>query len=161
MLYDEGVSPNCQKERVAMVVSHELAHQWFGNLVTPDWWSDLWLNEGFATYIEYIGVDHVRNLGAQANFRARSRRSSSYFRFTQVEPKWKMEEQFVFNCIQSVFLMDSLKSTHPISARVSRPEEIDELFDRISYDKGTAAGRGFVFLFIVCVNIIVFIQEPP
>lgn len=59
MLYDEGVSPNCQKERVATVVAHELAHQWFGNLVTPDWWSDLWLNEGFATYIEYVGVDHV------------------------------------------------------------------------------------------------------
>lgn len=59
MLYNEGVSPNCQKERVATVVAHELAHQWFGNLVTPDWWSDLWLNEGFATYIEYVGVDHV------------------------------------------------------------------------------------------------------
>lgn len=69
MLYDEGVSPNCQKERVAMVVSHELAHQWFGNLVTPDWWSDLWLNEGFATYIEYIGVDHVRNTQSSGRWR--------------------------------------------------------------------------------------------
>jgi len=59
MLYNEGVSPNSQKERVATVVAHELAHQWFGNLVTPDWWSDLWLNEGFATYIEYVGVNHV------------------------------------------------------------------------------------------------------
>jgi len=47
-----------------------------------------------------------------------------------------MEEQFIYGGIQSVFLMDSLKSTHPISARVSRPEEINELFDRISYDKG-------------------------
>jgi len=47
-----------------------------------------------------------------------------------------MEEQFISTGIQSVFLMDSLKSTHPISARVSRPEEINELFDRISYDKG-------------------------
>ncbi|VVC38461.1 Hypothetical protein CINCED_3A009639 [Cinara cedri] len=116
MLYNEGVSPNSQKERVATVIAHELAHQWFGNLVTPDWWSDLWLNEGFATYIEYVGVDHV-------------------------EPKWKMEEQFIYSGIQSVFLMDSLKSTHPISARVSRPEEINELFDRISYDKGASVIR--------------------
>jgi len=54
----------------------------------------------------------------------------------KVEPKWKMEEQFISSGIQSVFLMDSLKSTHPISASVSRPEEINELFDRISYDKG-------------------------
>jgi len=59
MLYDREVAPNSQKERVATVIAHELAHQWFGNLVTPDWWSDLWLNEGFATYIEYVGVDHV------------------------------------------------------------------------------------------------------
>ncbi|XP_050422404.1 aminopeptidase N isoform X2 [Adelges cooleyi] len=116
MLYNEGVSPNSQKERVATVIAHELAHQWFGNLVTPDWWSDLWLNEGFATYIEYLGVDHV-------------------------EPRWKMEEQFVLGGIHSVFLMDSLKSTHPISARVSRPEEINELFDRISYDKAASVIR--------------------
>lgn len=59
MLYNDEVAPNSQKERVATVIAHELAHQWFGNLVTPEWWSDLWLNEGFATYIEYVGVDYV------------------------------------------------------------------------------------------------------
>lgn len=59
MLYKEGVSTRFNKEDVATVVAHELAHQWFGNLVTPDWWSDLWLNEGFATYMEYIGTDNV------------------------------------------------------------------------------------------------------
>lgn len=58
-----------------------------------------------------------------------------------------MEEQFVYGGVQSVFLMDSLKSTHPISAHVSRPEEINELFDRISYDKGEARAR-------VCVRRI-------
>lgn len=59
MLYEEGVSMSKQKQRVAMVISHELAHQWFGNLVTPSWWSDLWLNEGFATYVECLGLDQV------------------------------------------------------------------------------------------------------
>ncbi|CAB3360791.1 Hypothetical predicted protein [Cloeon dipterum] len=116
MLYEEGVSASSSKQRVAIVVSHELAHQWFGNLVTPSWWTDLWLNEGFATYVEYLGVDAV-------------------------EPSWQVLEQFVVDEIQNVFSLDALESSHQISIEVGHPDEINEIFDRISYHKGASIIR--------------------
>ncbi|CAG5041327.1 unnamed protein product [Parnassius apollo] len=116
MLYDEGVSPTTAKARVASVVAHEIAHQWFGNLVTPAWWSDIWLNEGFASYVEYVAVDAV-------------------------EKTWKLMEVFVLNEVQSVFKLDALTSSHQISVEVGNPEEIGAIFDKISYGKGSAILR--------------------
>uniref|UniRef100_A0A1B6CLC6 Aminopeptidase n=1 Tax=Clastoptera arizonana TaxID=38151 RepID=A0A1B6CLC6_9HEMI len=116
MLYQKDTSTNKDKERVANVVSHELAHQWFGNLVTPSWWTDLWLNEGFATYVENLGMDVV-------------------------EPSWKVMDQFVVHELQNVFLLDMYKSSHPISVEVHHPNEIDEIFDSISYSKGASIIR--------------------
>uniref|UniRef100_A0A8C7JBL1 Aminopeptidase n=1 Tax=Oncorhynchus kisutch TaxID=8019 RepID=A0A8C7JBL1_ONCKI len=113
LLYEEGVSSTSNKEWIATVIAHELAHQWFGNLVTMKWWNDLWLNEGFATYISYMGVDHI-------------------------EPKWNIKDLIVLNDIQTVFQVDSLASSHPLSSNeddVQTPSDITELFDSITYSK--------------------------
>lgn len=62
LLFDEKVTTIEHQRQISTIISHELGHQWFGNLVTPEWWDDLWLKEGFATYTEYIGVSHVRSI---------------------------------------------------------------------------------------------------
>ncbi|CAL4084418.1 unnamed protein product [Meganyctiphanes norvegica] len=116
LLYDDRGSSSYNKQRVASVVSHELAHMWFGNLVTLEWWDDLWLNEGFASYIEYKGV-------------------ASY------ETDWDMESQFVVNDLQRVFTLDAQLSSHPIVQEVNHPDEITEIFDAISYSKGASVLR--------------------
>ncbi|KAK2853497.1 hypothetical protein Q5P01_006158 [Channa striata] len=119
LLYDPAVSSNGDKEWVATVISHELAHMWFGNLVTMRWWNDLWLNEGFATYVSYLGVNYT-------------------------EPTWNMRDLIVMNEILGVMAVDALASSHPLSSKeedVLRPEHINELFDSITYSKGAAVLR--------------------
>lgn len=120
LLYEEGISSKFNKQRAAHVVAHELAHQWFGNLVTPVWWEDLWLNEGFATYVEYLG---------------------SHF----VNPKWKDLDLFLVNELQESLSLDALKSSHPISVKVNNPDEVGDLFDKISYSKGASIIRMMKF----------------
>ena len=87
-----------------------------GNLVTPSWWTDLWLNEGFASYVEYLGVEAI-------------------------QPELKLLEQFVISDLQNVMGIDALETSHPINQPVSHPSEIQELFDRISYAKGASIIR--------------------
>jgi puromycin-sensitive aminopeptidase len=101
------------KQYVALVVAHELAHQWFGNLVTMRWWSDLWLNEGFASWIEYLAMD-------------------------KLFPEWQMWTQFVVDEQQQALKMDALEHTHPIEIPVNHPDEIRTIFDAISYSKGAS-----------------------
>ncbi|KAG6450131.1 hypothetical protein O3G_MSEX006401 [Manduca sexta] len=110
LLFDEVDSVPRDKQNVAIDIAHELAHQWFGNMVTMRWWTDLWLNEGFATYIEYVGVDHI-------------------------EPEWNMLESFSRDKMD-LLRMDSLKNTSPVSRQVSDAYEISQKFDEISYTKG-------------------------
>ncbi|KAF2365595.1 Peptidase M1 membrane alanine aminopeptidase N-terminal [Trinorchestia longiramus] len=111
LLIDPELYSASNLERVASVVAHELAHQWFGDLVTMEWWNNIWLNEGFATYVEYLGTD-------------------SY------EPDWQYLDMIVPYDVQYSFIIDSLESSHPINVDVETPAEIEQLFDGISYSKG-------------------------
>ena len=100
-----------KKSMVTQIISHELAHQWFGNLVTLEWWNDLWLNEGFASWVEYLGMNHSR-------------------------PEWRVLDFFKVQT-SDVMIIDSLESSHPISVEVNDSSEITSLFDLISYFKGS------------------------
>ncbi|OWM86548.1 hypothetical protein CDL15_Pgr015583 [Punica granatum] len=115
LLYDEQNSAAAHKLNVAIAVAHELAHQWFGNLVTMEWWTHLWLNEGFATWVSYLATD-------------------SLF------PEWKVWMQFLEESIDGLRL-DGLAESHPIEVEVNHAGEIDEIFDAISYCKGAAVIR--------------------
>ena len=111
LLYDPKTSSTNTKQLIAEVISHELAHQWFGNLVTMKWWDDLWLNESFATFMATKIVVH-------------------YY------PEWDLWDQFLETAMNAAMRLDSLKTSHPIHANVKKPSEIREIFDSISYDKG-------------------------
>ncbi|OHA17402.1 MAG: hypothetical protein A3H57_00930 [Candidatus Taylorbacteria bacterium RIFCSPLOWO2_02_FULL_43_11] len=116
LLVDSDHTATEAKQWVALVIAHELAHQWFGNLVTMKWWTDLWLNEGFASYIEYLAVDHIF-------------------------PEWEIWKQFVSSDLSAALRLDALKTTHPIEVPVQHPNEIAEIFDAVSYSKGASVIR--------------------
>jgi puromycin-sensitive aminopeptidase len=115
LLADPATAPLAVQKRVAEVITHELAHQWFGNLVTMAWWDDLWLNEAFATWMAYKIVDDWR-------------------------PTWRIWMDFEGG--KGVALaLDALISAHPIRAEIKNAEEAGESFDAITYEKGGAVLR--------------------
>ncbi|KAJ2847311.1 hypothetical protein IWW36_003916, partial [Coemansia brasiliensis] len=116
LLVDETSSSSQARQQVAYVVSHELAHQWFGNLVTMEWWSELWLNEGFATWVGTLAVDHVF-------------------------PEYHIWTQFLVDDLNRALALDALRSSHPIQVPVRRSADISQIFDAISYSKGGSAIR--------------------
>ncbi|XP_052085151.1 aminopeptidase N-like [Mytilus californianus] len=120
MLYNLNESSERDKQEVAMLVSQEIAHQWFGNLVTAKWWSDLWLHEAFASYLEYSGPNHVY-------------------------PDWEMMNDFVFEIMHSALKWDGVVERRPVYKEVSFPGEIDGMFDDISYEKGPCIVRMMKF----------------
>ncbi|XP_014243033.1 puromycin-sensitive aminopeptidase [Cimex lectularius] len=116
LLVDPENTSASRKQWIAIVVGHELAHQWFGNLVTMEWWTHLWLNEGYATFVENLCVAHLF-------------------------PEYDIWTQFVSDMFIRALELDCLKNSHPIEVPVGHPSEIDEIFDDISYNKGASVIR--------------------
>ncbi|AYV78975.1 MAG: hypothetical protein Edafosvirus65_1, partial [Edafosvirus sp.] len=100
------------KKEVAYTICHELAHQWFGNLVTMDWWSGLWLNEATATYFGWMATDYLF-------------------------PEWNVWTSFLNDDYMCGMELDSLETSHPIDVPIQKASEVDEIFDAISYSKGS------------------------
>ncbi|KAK5575731.1 hypothetical protein RB653_006865 [Dictyostelium firmibasis] len=100
------------KQRIANVIGHELAHQWFGNLVTMEWWSQLWLNEGFATFMGYLSTHHLF-------------------------PEWEVWNDFSDCYRNGALRLDALENSHAIEVPVRSSSQITEIFDAISYNKGS------------------------
>ncbi|PRP83636.1 hypothetical protein PROFUN_08362 [Planoprotostelium fungivorum] len=116
LLFDPKVSNTSSKLHCISTVAHELAHQWFGNLVTMKWWKEIWLNEGFATFAGTQAVDHLF-------------------------PEWQPWVSFVTHYFNTAQILDGLENSHPVEVEVGRPEEIHEIFDDISYSKGASIIR--------------------
>jgi aminopeptidase N len=114
LLADDKASVGKRKE-IAKVLAHEIAHQWFGNIVTMQWWDDIWLNEGFANWMMSKPVKAWR-------------------------PDWQLELEEVSENHMAMSL-DALRSTRTVRAKASTPAEIGELFDPIAYEKGAAVIR--------------------
>ncbi len=100
------------KKEVALTIAHEMAHQWFGDLVTMQWWDNIWLNEGFATWMENKPV-------------------------AAMNPEWNID-QFVVSGIDGVLNIDAQPTTHAIRAKADTPDQINQMFDGISYGKAAA-----------------------
>lgn len=116
VLVDPKNTSLMRKQSIALTVGHEIAHQWFGNLVTMEWWTHLWLNEGYASFVEFLCVHHLF-------------------------PEYDIWTQFVTDMYTRALELDSLKNSHPIEVPVGHPSEIDEIFDEISYNKGASVIR--------------------
>uniref|UniRef100_A0A6I8NKZ5 Aminopeptidase n=1 Tax=Ornithorhynchus anatinus TaxID=9258 RepID=A0A6I8NKZ5_ORNAN len=107
-----------KKSIISLIVSHEIGHQWFGNLVTMNWWNDIWLNEGFASYFECVGANYIL-------------------------PSLQLNKLFYHNVLTHVFEVDNALLSRPVSMKekVTETIQLNALFDAISYSKGASLVR--------------------
>jgi len=112
MLVDPRLTSELQKRRIYETVAHETAHQWFGDLVTMAWWDDLWLNEGFASWMATKVTEHFR-------------------------PEWQMGLTRVGGR-ESAMGLDAYSTTHPVVQKIETVEQVNQAFDSITYEKGEA-----------------------
>jgi aminopeptidase 2 len=116
LLFDAEKSSAKAREKVGYTVCHEISHQWFGNLVSPKWWSDIWLNEGFATIVGWQAIDEFYK-------------------------EWDVFTSFVIGNYAAGINLDSMRSSHPVEVQANTPAEIAQIFDAISYSKGASVIR--------------------
>ncbi|XP_044741725.1 endoplasmic reticulum aminopeptidase 1-like isoform X2 [Chrysoperla carnea] len=113
LLYENLDTTALDHQSIAIAVTHELAHQWFGNLVTIRWWNDLWLHEGLCRFLEYLAVDNIY-------------------------PEWGTIEQFILDKTQSALQLDSLANSHPVAVQINKPADIETYFDSMTYNKAAS-----------------------
>lgn len=124
-IHKSAVSKDCKAENAA-TISHEIAHMWFGNLVTMKWWNDLWLNESFADYISYWCLSKYQN---------------------KLEHSTPTDAWIWFNTNKGRgYTEDQLKSTHPIVLNVLNTDHAISIFDGITYSKGASVLRQLMAL---------------
>ena len=116
LLVDPDNTSAGTRQTVASIIAHEMAHMWFGDLVTMAWWNDLWLNESFASWMGDMAVNSLY-------------------------PEWEIWTQFVSGDTNRGLSLDGLRNSHPIEQEVKNPAEIGQLFDAISYSKGASVLR--------------------
>lgn len=122
LLYDEPTTSDIAKQNIASVIIHELTHMWFGNMITPEWWSYLWLSEAFARYFQYFAT-------------------------AQVEKTWNMEEQFLVEQHHTAYASDGIETSQPMTRDVKNSSQISSIGDTITYNKGASIVRMMNLIF--------------
>jgi len=115
MLVDEQTTSEALRQFIYTTMAHEIGHMWFGDLVTPVWWDDIWLNEGFASWIENRGSDELK-------------------------PEWRLWDQ-AQSSLQGAMIQDARPTSHPIIVPIANVDQAEQAFDAITYQKGFAVVR--------------------